>query len=72
MQTDNTLISNREMLAELFATPFRAMAAGLMRMVETNGRTQAIREVVTLSEQELRAKGLNRSEAVTRAFHHDV
>ena len=38
IRPDNTLISNREMLLELLATPFRALGALLHHLAENNSR----------------------------------
>jgi len=72
LNTNNTLISDREMLTELFAKPFRAIGAGLMRLAESNARTQALRELAAVSDEELRQRGLSRAEAISMAFRHDA
>ncbi|PJI85277.1 hypothetical protein BC777_3278 [Yoonia maricola] len=71
LRPDNTLISNREMLAELLAMPFR-MTAGLLKNFATNtARAQALREIAAIPEETLRAKGLTRADLITMTFRHD-
>jgi uncharacterized protein YjiS (DUF1127 family) len=72
LRPDNTLISHREMLVELVLTPFRAFARLLERLTETNSRAQALAAVSALSEEELRAKGLTRADAISQVFRHDA
>jgi hypothetical protein len=69
---DNTLISNREMLTELVLLPFRALGRALVRLTETNSRTQSLRAVAAITDAQLAARGLTRAEAVAEAFRHDV
>ncbi len=69
---DNTLISNREMLAELVLTPFRAFARLLESLAENNSRAQALAAVSAIPEEELRAKGLTRADAISMVFRHDA
>ena len=72
IRPDNTLISNREMLLELLATPFRALGALLHHLAENNSRTQALQAIAAIPEEELRAKGLTRTDAISMAFRHDA
>lgn len=72
LRPDNTLISNREMLLELLATPFRALGVLLHNMAENNSRMQALQAIAAIPEADLRAKGLTRAEAVSLTFRHDA
>jgi hypothetical protein len=72
LRPDNTLISNREMLVELFTAPFRALGAILEKLMVSNSRTQALREIADISDEELRARGLTRAEIVSMTFRHDA
>jgi hypothetical protein len=72
IRPDNTLISNREMLLELLATPFRALGTLLHYLAENNSRTQALQAIAAIPEAELRAKGLTRADAISMAFRHDA
>ena len=72
LRPDNTLISNREMLLELLATPFRAIGNVFYKLAENNSRTLAIQAINAIPEAELRAKGLTRADAIAMAFRHDA
>ena len=72
IRPDNTMISTREMLVELILTPFRAFARLIERLAENNSRTQAIAAINAIPEEELRAKGLTRAQAVSMVFRHDA
>ncbi|WP_108813924.1 DUF1127 domain-containing protein [Loktanella sp. Alg231-35] len=72
LRPDNTLISNREMLQELVLMPFRAMARLLEGMTESNSRAQALAAVSAIPEDDLRAKGLTRADAISMVFRHDA
>lgn len=72
LRPDNTLISNREMLVELVLTPFRAFARLLESLAENNSRAQALAAVSAIPEEELRAKGLTRADAISMVFRHDA
>jgi len=72
LNRDNTLISNREMIAELVLTPLRAVGAMLESLAVENSRTRALRAIAELPEEELRRKGLSRAEFASMAFHHDA
>ena len=71
MHTDNTLISNREMIIELIKTPFRKLGDMIVSFAESNARTQALREIAEIPEETLRAKGLTRADAISMMFRHD-
>ena len=71
LRPDNTLISTREMLLELLATPFRAIGSGLKGFATSTARTQTLRELAAISDEELEARGLTRAEIVTMAFRND-
>ena len=64
-QADNTLISNREMLVELIAAPFRSLFEFLVRMAEANPRMVALRTLSETSDEELAARGLTRHGVIT-------
>ena len=64
-QADNTLISNREMLVELIAAPFRSLFEFLVRMAEANPRMVALRTLSETSDEELAARGLTRQGVIT-------
>jgi len=72
LHADNTLISNREVIAELVLTPLRAFGAMIEKLAVENSRTRALRAIADIPEEELRAKGLSRAEFANMAFHHDV
>jgi hypothetical protein len=72
IQPDNTLISNREMLIELVMKPLRGFGQMLEHMTVSNARTQAIQEIWSIPEEELRAKGLTRADLVSMTFRHDA
>lgn len=69
---DNTLISNREMLGQLALAPFRAVGRLLTFLAENNSRTQALQAVLALTDEQLRAKGLTRTDAISLTFRHDA
>ncbi|WP_411891098.1 DUF1127 domain-containing protein [Yoonia sp. SDW83-1] len=71
-QTDNTLISNREMMIELVLTPFRAIGRWFISLAENNSRTQALRQINNMTDADLAARGLTRAEAVNMMFRHDA
>ena len=64
-QADNTLISNREMVVELIAAPFRSLFEFLVRMAEANPRMVALRTLSETSDAELAARGLTRQGVIT-------
>lgn len=72
LQPDNTLISNREMLAELVMKPLRTIGSILESMAVSNSRTKAIQAIWDIPEEELRAKGLTRADVVSMTFRHDA
>lgn len=72
LRPDNTLISTREMIAELALTPFRAFGALMERLAEKNSRTMVLDAINAIPDAELRAKGMTRAEAVSMAFRHDA
>ncbi len=72
IRPDNTLISNREMLLELLATPFRAVDALLHNLAENSSRMQALQTIAAIPESELRAKGMTRADAISMTFRHDA
>jgi hypothetical protein len=71
-QSDNTLISNREMLTELALAPFRALGRALVFLGENNSRTKALDTISTLTDAQLAERGLTRAEAVSQIFRHDA
>jgi uncharacterized protein YjiS (DUF1127 family) len=71
-QSDNTLISNREMLGQLALAPFRAIARAIIFMAESNSRAQTLRALAAMTDDQLAARGLTRAEVVSMAFRHDV
>jgi hypothetical protein len=70
--SDNTLISNREMLVELALAPFRAIGRVLTNLAENNSRTQALQAIAAISDEELAARGLTRAQAISMTFRHDA
>lgn len=72
LQPDNTLISNRELVLELLATPFRALGNLIIKMAENNSRVIALNALNAMTDEELAAKGLTRAEAVALVFRHDA
>lgn len=72
LRPDNTLISNREMLVELLATPFHALGRILESLMVNNSRSQALKAIAEISDEELRAKGLTRSDMIAMVFRHDA
>lgn len=72
IRSDNTLISNSEMALELALVPFRALGNLIVSLAENNSRTQAIQAINAIPEEELRAKGLTRAQAISMAFRHDA
>jgi hypothetical protein len=71
-RSDNTLITNREMLVELFLTPLRALGSALEYLAANNSRTKALQAINAIPEEELRAKGLTRADIVSMTFRHDA
>lgn len=63
-QTDNTLISNREMLAHLAMVPLRAFGQFIVRVAEASVQGRALRELNAMSDAQLEARGLNRADAM--------
>ena len=72
LRPDNTLITNREILAEVLLAPFAALAGWFENYAMNNARTQALRAVANMSDAELAAKGLTRAEALRMVAPHDV
>ena len=62
-QTDNTLISNREMLTDLVMVPLRALGRAIVRVAEATSQARALHEVNNMSDASLQAAGLTRSQA---------
>lgn len=71
IRPDNTLISNREMIIELVTLPFRAFGEMIYKMAENNSRVQALQAIAAMSDDDLRAKGLTRSDVISMTFRHD-
>ena len=71
LRPDNTLISNREMLLELVAIPLRAVGSALRGLATSTARSQTLRDLAAMSDEELKARGLSRAEVVSMAFRHD-
>ena len=61
--TDNTLISNREMLADLVMTPLRAVGRFIVHVAEASAQARALHEVNNMSDAALESAGLTRSQA---------
>lgn len=72
LRPDNTLISNREMLIELIAAPFSALAQKIEKMMVNNSRTQALQAIANIPDEELQARGLSRAELISMTFRHDA
>ena len=68
----NTLMSTPEMVAELFAKPFRAIGATLERWFENSAlasaRMQAATKVAQMSDEELDDLGMSRAYAIQVAL----
>ncbi|MBR2656440.1 DUF1127 domain-containing protein [Yoonia sp.] len=62
-QSDNTLISNREMLTEMVMTPLRALGRFIVQVAEATAQARALHEVNNMSDATLQAAGLTRSQA---------
>lgn len=71
-QSDNTLISNREMIVQMALVPLCALGRGLVYLTENNSRAQTLRALAAVSDEQLAARGLTRAEVVAMAFRHDV
>ncbi|PUB18598.1 DUF1127 domain-containing protein [Yoonia sediminilitoris] len=72
-QSDNSLISNSEVLAELghmLLAPVRAIGNGLVYLAENNPRVQALNAVSAMTDAELAEKGMTREEALRNAVPH--
>jgi hypothetical protein len=63
---DNTLISNRELLGELIAVPFRTVFNFLVAMAEADPKMTALRELSQKSDAELEAIGRSRQGELAR------
>ncbi len=72
LRPDNTLISNREMLTELLLVPFRKIGAILEGLAVSNSRTQALKEIAAIPEEQLIAKGVTRADLISMTFRHDA
>lgn len=72
IHSDNTLISNREVLVELALKPFQAIGQLLTRLAENNSRTQALAAIAAIPDTELAARGMTRAEAISMTFRHDA
>jgi hypothetical protein len=66
------MISNREMLTELVMKPLRALGHMLEHLVVSNARTQALQEIAAIPDEELRARGVTRTDLVSMTFRHDA
>jgi uncharacterized protein YjiS (DUF1127 family) len=71
-RSDNSLISNREMLVELALVPVRAIGRMFVYLTERNSRTQTLRALSEISDEQLAARGLTRAQVVSMAFPHDA
>lgn len=72
-QSDNSLISNTEVLTELgyaLLAPFRAFGAAMIKMAENNPRVRALNAITEMTDEELAAKGLTRDQAIRNAVPH--
>lgn len=65
-QADNTLISNREMLAELIAAPFRSFFEFLIKMAENDPRMLSLQALARKTDAELAARGRTRLGELSR------
>lgn len=72
LRPDNTLISNREMLIELVLAPFRKIGSVLTGLAVSNARSQALMEIAAIPEEQLRARGITRSDLIMMTFRHDA
>ena len=72
IHTDNTLISNRELLVALALKPFQAIGRLLTSLAENNSRTQALAAIAAIPDADLAARGLTRAEAISMTFRHDA
>ncbi|MDP5085974.1 MAG: DUF1127 domain-containing protein [Yoonia sp.] len=72
LRPDNTLITNREMLTELLLVPFRKIGAILEGLAVSNSRTQALKEIAAIPEEQLIAKGVTRADLISMTFRHDA
>ncbi|MFN3664213.1 DUF1127 domain-containing protein [Yoonia sp.] len=61
--TDNTLISNREMLVDLVMTPVRAVGRFIVHVAEASAQARALHEINNMSDASLKSAGLTRSQA---------
>ena len=68
--SDNTLISNRELLTELALVPFRAIGRVMVNLSQNSANAVALRDLASVSDDALAAKGLTRAGIVSRAFRH--
>ncbi|MEL6681682.1 MAG: DUF1127 domain-containing protein [Pseudomonadota bacterium] len=67
LRPDNTLITNREMLAELF----RKIGEILSGLVMRSPQYAAVEKLNRLSDADLAAKGLTRAQVAEQLFRHD-
>ncbi len=67
LHIDNTLISNREMFAELF----HKIGDALRGLVTGSPRYAAVETLNRTSDAELAAKGLTRAQVAEHLFRHD-
>ena len=65
-QADNTLITNREMLGELIAAPFRAFFDFLVRVAENDPRMVSLQALSQKTDAELAAVGRTRQGELSR------
>lgn len=63
-QTNNTLISNWEMLAHLAMVPLRAIGRFFVGVAEASVQGRVLRELNSMSDAQLAARGLTRGEAM--------
>lgn len=70
--SDNTLISNRELLTELALVPFRAIGRVMVNLSQNSANAVALRDLASVSDDALAAKGLTRAGIVSQAFRHDA
>lgn len=72
-QSENTLITNKEIFAELgrvVLSPFRAFGTLMIKMAENNPRVHALNTIAAMTDEELAEMGLNREQAVRNAVPH--
>lgn len=62
------VLSTREMILELIATPFRALGAGMMYLTTHNSRAIAVEKISKMTDEDFAAMGTTRVEAIQRVL----